>query len=95
MITTAQQLKALVRNLSKGDSVKAQMFMRSYAVERFLERLSLSPYRESFILKGGTLVASLVGFESRTTIDIDATVKSLCLLSLTETEARVLVGSIV
>lgn len=77
MIKTSQQLKALVRNLSGGNSAKAQVFMRSYAVERFLERLSLSSYRENIVLKGGTLVASLIGVEKRTTVDIDTTVISL------------------
>ena len=47
MLHTAQQLKGLVRNLAKGDSAKAQALMRSYATERFLERLSFSPYREA------------------------------------------------
>lgn len=77
MIRTAQQLKGLVRNLSKGDSAKAQMLMRAYATERFLERLSLSSYAGNLILKGGTLVAAMVGLDARTTMDIDATIKSL------------------
>jgi len=38
-VKTAQQLKALVRNLSKGNSIKAQEIMRSFATERFLERV--------------------------------------------------------
>lgn len=75
MIETAQQLKGLVRNLSKGNSAKAQMLMRAYATERFLERLSLSPYASNLILKGGTLVAAMVGLDARSTMDIDATVK--------------------
>lgn len=77
MMRTAQQLKGLVRNLSRGDSAKAQMLMRAYATERFLERLSRSPYAGNLILKGGTLVAALVGLGVRTTMDIDATVKNL------------------
>ena len=88
MIKTSQQLKALVRNLSGGNSAKAQVLMRSYAVERFLERLSLSSYRESVVLKGGTLVASLIGVEKRTTVDIDTTVISL---PLTTADVRELV----
>jgi len=85
MIKTAQQLKALVRNLSTGDSAKAQEIMRSYATERFLERLSLSPYRDSLILKGGTLVSAIVGLDNRATMDIDATVKNI---QLSEEEIR-------
>lgn len=49
MIRTAQQLKGLVRNLSKGDSAKAQVLLRTYATERFLERLSLSSYCKNLI----------------------------------------------
>ena len=65
MIHTSRQLKALVRNLSKGDSTKAQIIIRNYVMERFLERLSVSPYRGNLILKGGTLVAGIVGLVVR------------------------------
>ena len=47
MIRTSRQLKALVRNMSKGDSTKAQIIIRNYVMERFLERLSLSSYASS------------------------------------------------
>lgn len=77
MIHTSRQLKALVRNISKGDSVKAQIIIRNYVMERFLERLSLSQYRDNMILKGGTLVAAMVGLDNRSTMDVDATLKNL------------------
>lgn len=77
MIKTATQLKAKVRNLSGGDSQKAQTLIRNYIMERFLERIALSPYRNNFILKGGMLVAAVVGLDTRATMDIDTTVKSL------------------
>ena len=41
MITTARQLKDLIRNLSKKKSADAQILMRNYMMERFLERQSL------------------------------------------------------
>ena len=66
MIRTARQLKDLIRNLS---------IMRNYMMERFLERISLSEYRDKFILKGGMLVAAMVGLDARSTMDLDATVK--------------------
>lgn len=75
MIQTSRQLKALVRNMSKGDSTRAQIILRNYAMERFLERVSLSQHRNNLILKGGTLVAAMVGLDSRSTMDIDATIK--------------------
>lgn len=77
MIRTATQLKAKVRNLSGGDSKKAQTLIRNFIMERFLERIAISPYRDNFILKGGMLVAAVVGIETRATMDIDTTVKSL------------------
>ena len=80
MIRTSRQLKALVRNLSKGDSAKAQIIIRKYVMERFLERLSLSPYRNNLILKGGVLVAAVIGIDNRSTMDVDATLKNLPLL---------------
>lgn len=91
MIHTARQLKALVSNLSKGNSMKAQIIIRNYVMERFLERLSLSQYRDNLILKGGTLVAAMVGLDNRSTMDVDATVKSL---PLSEDFARKMVDEI-
>lgn len=79
MIHTSRQLKALVRNMSKGDSAKAQIIIRNYVMERFLERLSLSQYRDNLILKGGTLVSAMVGLDNRSTMDVDTTVKNLSL----------------
>jgi hypothetical protein len=79
MIKTAIQLKAKIRNLSGGDNDKAKVLIRNFIMERFLERVSLSPYRNNFILKGGMLVAAVVGLETRATMDIDTTVKSLTL----------------
>ena len=75
MITTARQLKDLIRNLSKKKSADAQILMRNYMMERFLERISLSEYKNQFILKGGMLVAAMVGMDARATMDLDATIK--------------------
>lgn len=75
MINTAKQLKDLIRNLSKKKSADAQILMRNYMMERFLERISFSKYQDRFILKGGMLVAAMVGLDARATMDIDATIK--------------------
>lgn len=75
MIKTARQLKDLIRNLARNKSADAQILMRNYMMERFLERISLSKYQDKFILKGGMLVAAMVGIDARSTMDIDATVK--------------------
>ena len=85
MITTARQLKDLIRNLSKKKSADAQILMRNYMMERFLERISLSEYKDKLILKGGMLVAALVGLDARATMDLDATIKGAN-VSLTDVE---------
>jgi len=92
MIRTSTQLKAKVRNLSGGDNNRARMLIRNYVMERFLERVALSKYRNNFIRKGGMLVATVVGLETRATMDIDTTVKSL---SLTAENARKIVEEII
>lgn len=79
MIQSSRQLKALVRNMSKGDSSKAQIIIRNYIMERFLERLSLTKYQDHLVIKGGILVSALVGLDNRSTMDVDAMVKNLIL----------------
>ena len=77
MIHTSKQLKDKVRNISKGVNNIAIALIRNFIMERFLERVSVSDYRNNIILKGGMLVAAIVGVDMRATMDIDATVKSL------------------
>ena len=76
-MNTATQLKALIRNLSKEKNINAQILLRNYMFERLLERISLSNYRHSFILKGGMLIAAMVGLDTRSTMDMDATIKGI------------------
>lgn len=83
MIRTARQLKALVRNLSKGNSTQAQIIIRNFITERFLERLSLSEYKDNFIIKGGMLVSAMVGLDARSTMDLDTTITNMPLISET------------
>ncbi len=69
-----QTLKELIRILSKKNAADAQILMRNYMMERFLECISLSAYRDKFILKGEMLVAAMVGLDARSTMDLDAAV---------------------
>jgi len=91
MIHTSKQLKDKVRNISKGDNDVAKALIRTFMMERFLERVSLSKYRNNFILKGGMLVASIVGVDMRATMDIDTTVKAL---PLNENDAERIISEI-
>lgn len=65
--------------------------MRLYMMERFLERISASEYRDNFIIKGGILVTSLIGVALRSTMDIDTTIKNL---NLSDEDIRRIVGEI-
>jgi len=73
---TSTQLKALIRNLSKEKQVEAEVILRNFMFERLLERIALSAYKDNFILKGGMLIAAMVGIDTRTTMDLDATIKA-------------------
>ncbi len=88
---TSTQLKALVRNLSKLKNVEAEVILRNFMMERLLERVAISKYRHSFILKGGMLIAAMVGIDTRTTMDLDATIKGQV---LTEPEVAAIVQDI-
>lgn len=71
----AMQLKAIVKNIAKEKKISAQLVLQNYMLERFLERVSVSNYQDNFIIKGGFLIASMVGLDSRATMDMDATIK--------------------
>lgn len=76
---SSTQLKALIRNLSKEKGVSAEILLRNFMLERLLERISLSEYKNQFILKGGMLIAAIVGIDTRSTMDMDATIRGLTL----------------
>lgn len=76
-MNNATQLKALIRNLSQEKNINAQILLRNYMLERLLERISLSEYKHSFVLKGGMLIAALVGLDTRSTMDMDATIRGV------------------
>jgi predicted nucleotidyltransferase component of viral defense system len=74
-MSKAMQLKARIKNLASKNRVPAQAVLQNFMLERLLERISLSKYKDMVILKGGMLIASLVGINSRTTMDMDATLR--------------------
>ncbi len=70
-------LKAKIRNYAKVNDIAAQVILQNYMFERFLVRLSISSYKEKFIVKGGMLIAALVGLDTRSTMDLDTTLRDL------------------
>ena len=74
---TPEQLKGAIRNIAKEKNLHAQEIMQIFMFERVLERLSLSPYKKNFVLKGGLLISSMIGISERTTKDMDTTVRGI------------------
>uniref|UniRef100_UPI00402A335C nucleotidyl transferase AbiEii/AbiGii toxin family protein n=1 Tax=Candidatus Ventrenecus sp. TaxID=3085654 RepID=UPI00402A335C len=72
----SMQLKAKLKNISKEKNVDFNTLLRLYMYDRFIERLSLSKYKDNFILKGGFYLSTLFGVENRTTMDIDTAFKN-------------------
>lgn len=81
----AMQLKAVIRNIAKEKGIVPQALLQNYMLERLLERIAVSSYQDKFILKGGMLIAAMVGLDSRTTMDMDATLRGM---PLTEESVR-------
>lgn len=73
----AMSLKARIRNIAKQKNIPAQVILQNYMFECLLIRLSVSDYKDKFILKGGMLVAAMVGLDNRATMDLDTTLKNL------------------
>jgi len=76
-VKNVMQLKAIIKNLAKEKHISAQLVMQNFMLERLLERISVSKYQQNFILKGGFLIAAMVGLDTRATMDMDATIKGL------------------
>lgn len=84
-------LKAIINNIAKENKISAQSVLQTYMLERFLERISISKYKDNFILKGGMLISAMLGIDSRTTMDMDTTIKGF---KLTEENISKIVNEI-
>lgn len=69
------QLKAWIKNMSEKVEVNENIILQNYMLERLLERISVSNYKNKFVLKGGMLITAIVGIDMRNTLDMDATIK--------------------
>lgn len=76
MQLTPEQVKGRIKNIAKVNNADARILMRLYMMERFLERVSNSKYKDNFIIKGGMLVTAMVGVALRSTMDIDTSIKN-------------------
>jgi len=74
-LKNAMQLKGIIKNMAAKTGIKANALLQNYMLERLLERIFVSEYKWMFILKGGMLISAIVGLDSRTTMDMDVTIK--------------------
>ena len=91
MQLTPEQVKGRIKNVAKENKADARTLMRIYMMERFLERVSNSKYKDNFIIKGGMLVTAMVGVANRSTMDIDTSLKNQ---NLSAEDARRIVDEI-
>lgn len=87
MSSKAMSLKGRINHYAKKNNIAAQVVLQNYMFERFLERLSKSEYQEKFVIKGGMLVAAIVGLDTRSTMDLDATLRNMPLTEEQITQA--------
>ncbi len=85
MTLTPEQIKGRIKNIAKDNNADARVLLRIHMMERLLERVSVSSYRDNLILKGGILVTAMVGVSLRSTMDIDTSLKNL---NLSRDDAR-------
>jgi len=74
-MSETMQFKDRMKKLAQKNHVPAQAVLQNFMLERLLERISLSRYKDKLILKGGMLIASIVGINNRTTMDMDVTLR--------------------
>ena len=87
MIKNRDSLKAKVSNLSKKTNIPNKYLIQSFMFEALLKRISISKYKDKFIIKGGLLLSSIFGVDLRSTMDLDTTIKGLSLDRETITKA--------
>ena len=92
MYLTPAQIKGRIKNIAKQNGSDPITLLRIYMMERFLERITYSKYKDDFIVKGGILVTSMIGISMRSTMDIDTTIRNF---DLTKEETTRIINEIV
>lgn len=77
MIKNRDSLKAKASNLAHVTNMPNKYIIQNFMFESLLKRISLSNYKDKFIIKGGLLLSSIFGVNLRSTMDLDTTIKGL------------------
>jgi len=72
-----RSVKERLLNISRAERYSTQLLISRYFQERLLYRLSVSKYKDCFILKGGALLYAHDGFKARPSLDIDFMAKNI------------------
>ena len=70
-------IKEKAKIIEKNHNLNHYEILQRYMFERILERISVSDYRDNFILKGGLLLSAMFGIDNRTTKDMDTTITGI------------------
>ena len=76
MVSTID-IKALAKTIEKEHNLNYYEILQRFMLERILERISVSEYKDNFILKGGLLLSAMFGIDNRTTKDMDTTITGI------------------
>lgn len=79
MTSETMSLKSKINAYAKQNGIAAQVVLQNYMFDRFLIRLAKSEFKDKFVIKGGMLVAKIVGLDIRSTMDLDTTLIHLLL----------------
>lgn len=71
------QFKTYLKKEAEKRKISVQLMLQGVMLDELLERISVSDMRNNFVLKGGFLIASLIGTDTRTTMDLDTTIVGL------------------
>lgn len=77
MVKSTTEIKRIAKIIEKEHKLNYYEILQRYMFERILERISLSNYKDNFILKGGLLLSAMFGIDNRTTKDMDTTITGI------------------
>ena len=77
MIKNSDSLKAKISKLAAKTNISNKYIIQTFMFEALLKRISVSEYKDKFIIKGGLLLSSIFGVNLRSTMDLDTTIKGL------------------
>ena len=75
------KIKSAVEKLSKNSTAQVQTIWDMYFFEHFLVRVAKSKYHKNFVFKDGFLLESMLGVQSRSTMDIDLKAEKINLVN--------------